>query len=228
MPRQMLNFCLALGPNMEFLCFATMPTIIYYRYMNIQELLKIAGEQGKVVIVDAEGSIQGVYLDYVEYQKLTCTSTKGAKPSDKLNEQIERINREILQAQLEEVTAPVNLPTTSVNKDDYIDPVIADVITNLLDDSNFLVKEAVVETQAINQSQQQRTANSLNELLSKRAETLFGNYPGPSAPAPKVEIADNDLRAEVMDPNFDYGDNSDEHGDEAVDDETIRPNFDDI
>lgn len=68
--------------------------------MNIKDLLQIAGEQGKVVVVDESGEVKGVMVSYSEYQKLTGNTGLKEKPTPE--DVTEKINRAILQAQLME------------------------------------------------------------------------------------------------------------------------------
>lgn len=72
--------------------------------MNVKDFIKLAGEQGKVIILDDDGNATGIFLPFDEYQKLT-----GEKSKEEIKEDIaEKVNREILQAQLEEVIAPAD------------------------------------------------------------------------------------------------------------------------
>lgn len=75
--------------------------------MNIKDLLNIAGEQGKVVIMDSEGEVSGVLMSLEEYRNLTDLQLK--KPEPKLDPEI--INKEILNAQLSDT---VELPTKNL------------------------------------------------------------------------------------------------------------------
>lgn len=71
--------------------------------MNLKELLKLAGEQGKVVVVGDDGEVKGVFITYAEYQKNHSQSDfKEVQPDP------EKINREILEAQLKDNVAPSN------------------------------------------------------------------------------------------------------------------------
>ncbi len=71
--------------------------------MNLKELLKLAGEQGKVVIVGDDGDVKGLLLTYAEYQKNhPQQDSTDARPDP------EKINREILEAQLKDNIAPSN------------------------------------------------------------------------------------------------------------------------
>lgn len=68
--------------------------------MNLQEFLKLAGQQGKVVIIGDDGNLKGVFLPADEYQRLIGEQTAQPAPSESV---AEKINRQIVQAQLEEV-----------------------------------------------------------------------------------------------------------------------------
>lgn len=74
--------------------------------MTVQELLQLAGENGKVVIVNAIGNVEAVLVPYIEYQKLSLPKS-GTTTDNAIKEQInpETVNAEITQAQLEEVIA---------------------------------------------------------------------------------------------------------------------------
>lgn len=74
--------------------------LCYYAIMTIQELLQLAGEQGKVVVVDEQGELKAVLLSGQDYQKLS-----GDGPTKTVEDETEVVNREILRAQLEEVMA---------------------------------------------------------------------------------------------------------------------------
>lgn len=85
--------------------------------MTLKELLKIAGQQGKVVIVGDDGEVKGIFLSNSDYQKL-----KGQTPVIATGPDPEKVNREILEAQLKDsidtgnknleiITPPVSAPT---------------------------------------------------------------------------------------------------------------------
>lgn len=136
---------------------------------SLQNLISLVGdENSKVFIVNEQGDLKAVMLGLAEYQRLL-----GAKLQRAI-EDVEKINREIVQAQLSE-EAPGETPLAA--------PVAA--------------------------------PESIGELLSKKADLLFR-----SAPGPRVQ---EDLRSEVIDPNFDFTTPPAE-----TDDEVIRPSFDDI
>lgn len=84
--------------------------------MNVDEFLKLAGEQGKVVVLGEDGSVKGVFLQYAEYLKIS-----GNKSYDQQKEDVaEKANREILQAQLEEVMSPTDVAfANSVNSAEF-------------------------------------------------------------------------------------------------------------
>ncbi len=155
--------------------------------MNLQELLKIAGEQGKVVVVDESGNVKGVLLTYDAFQQLSKTNETAAlapaKPITPAEDQTEKVNRAILEAQLNQEESVENLP-----------PMAATM---------------------------QPQVERLDSLLSRRAEQLFKSMPHNRSDAiPRTVV---DMRSEVIDPNYDF--NAPEI---SVDDEEIRPNFDDI
>lgn len=93
----------------------------YYAVMNIKDLIKLAGDQGKVLVIGDDGEMKGVFLSYADYQKLsgqTQTAVAGPDP--------EKINREILEAQLKEnidasnknlevIAPPLSAPTPIAN-----------------------------------------------------------------------------------------------------------------
>jgi hypothetical protein len=145
--------------------------------MNLKDLLKLAGEQGKVVVVDELGEVKGIFMTYEAYGQMQ-GSVVQATPKETEPES-ERINRAILEAQLKDETTP---PTLSPESHTLSQP-----------------------------------AERLDTLLSKRAQQLFRSMPY------KSERPINDMRSEVIDPNYDF--NAPET---SNDDEVIRPNFDDI
>lgn len=71
--------------------------------MNLKELLKLAGEQGKVVVVGDDGEVKGIFVSYAEYQK-----NHPGKGAEQPQHDAEKVNREILEAQLKDNIAPSN------------------------------------------------------------------------------------------------------------------------
>jgi hypothetical protein len=66
------------------------------------------------VVIDDSGNVQGVFLPFDEYQKLT-----GGKSAVQTQEDIaETVNREILQAQLEEVISSLDGGTAQPETDE--------------------------------------------------------------------------------------------------------------
>jgi hypothetical protein len=132
---------------------------------SLKNLIQLIGnEDSKVFVVDEEGNVKAVMLGISEYQRLLGQKLKRAI------DDVEKVNREILQAQLTDETP------------------------------------AVVES---------APPESLSNLLSQRAATLFRSAPGP--------VVKEDIRSEVIDPNFDFSVPASD-----PDDEVIRPGFDDI
>lgn len=73
--------------------------------MNLKDLFQLAGDSGKLVFVDEDGQVKGVFLDWQNYQALY-----QKKPQSKIEP--ERVNQEIIQAQLEpELNNHPNLET---------------------------------------------------------------------------------------------------------------------
>lgn len=57
-----------------------------------------------MVVVGEDGSVKGVFLQYDDYQKIS----GGKSIEEKKEDLAEKVNREILQAQLEEVISPAD------------------------------------------------------------------------------------------------------------------------
>lgn len=151
--------------------------------MNIKELLELAGELGKVVVVDDSGNVKGVFVTYESFQRLMGSNL--AQSDSPESDVAEKVNRAIIEAQMQ-------------------------------DDDDLPAAEAAV---AVPVESVGGAPQRLNSLLSKRAEELFKSIPQNKA-AVREKV---DMRAEVIDPNFDW--NAPEGGN---DDEEIRPNFDNI
>ena len=83
--------------------------------MTLKDLIKLAGQQGKVVIVGDDGEVKGVFLSNADFQKLS-----GVKPGVAASPDPEKINREILEAQLKE-----NIDLTNKNLEVVTPPVVA-------------------------------------------------------------------------------------------------------
>jgi hypothetical protein len=113
--------------------------------MNLQDFLKLAGKQGKVVVLGEDGNVKGVFLPMAEYQKLS-----GVKSPEKQKEDIiEKVNREILQAQLEEV----------------------------ISSADAAIGNSETETQNPGLPQYANNAERIDSLLNKRAQDLFKSMP---------------------------------------------------
>lgn len=93
--------------------------------MNLQDFLKLAGQQGKVLVIDEHGNAKGVFLPFDEYQKLV-----GSPTQEQVKEDItEKANREILLAQLEEVISSsdggTGIPMKEYQPAERIDSVLS-------------------------------------------------------------------------------------------------------
>ena len=148
--------------------------------MNLKDLLQLAGEQGKVVVIDEAGDVKGVFLSFDEYQKIGGTAPVATKHTPE--DMAEKVNREILQAQLEEVisSADAALPELPMHQPP--------------------LREEPVSYSS--------NAERIDSLISKRAQNLFKSMPYNYTAPPEVTTA-----AQV---------------DSSMDDEAIKPNFDDI
>jgi len=93
--------------------------------MNLSELLNLAGQQGKVVVVGEDGEVKGVLLPLSEYQKLLPISSESDAVIDH-----EKINREILEAQLQDNVAPQNHNLETVEPDIVMPESIGQILQN--------------------------------------------------------------------------------------------------
>lgn len=144
--------------------------------MNLKDFLQLAGQQGKVVVVDDDGNVKGVFLPFEEYQKLS-----GGPSHEKVLEDItEKVNREILQAQLEEVISSADGGTAS--------PMLQSIPLELPIDE-FPPLERI------------------DSLLNKRAQDLFKSMPYTAAASPYTFTGQPDITTSASDeeikPNFD-------------------------
>lgn len=144
--------------------------------MNINDFLKLAGEQGKVVVLGEDGSVKGIFLQYEEYLKMS-----GQKSFDQQKEDIaEKVNREILQAQLEEVMSPSDV---AIGNNIILEPLNLDV-TNVVPDEPIEFSS---------------NAERIDSLLNKRAQNLFKSIPyNYSVPEVATSASDEEIK-----PNFD-------------------------
>lgn len=65
--------------------------------MNLKDLLQFAGRDGKVIIAGEDGEVKGVFLSFAEYQRISGVQAETQVPA---GPDPEKINREILEAQL--------------------------------------------------------------------------------------------------------------------------------
>lgn len=140
--------------------------------MTIKDFLHLAGEQGRVVIIGDDGKVQGVLLPYNEYKKIAGNVPQEPKLS--AEDLAEQVNREILQAQLEEVIS-------------VADAAMPEVV--LPDPS--LVQEPPVYSS---------NAERIDSLINKRAQNLFKSMPYNYTGTPEVSTNGQD---EEISTNFD-------------------------
>jgi hypothetical protein len=148
--------------------------------MELKDFLKLAGKQGKVVVLGEDGAVKGVFLPIAEYQRLA--GTEQGREEQSKQDIAEKVNREILQAQLEEVISPLDAAISHNSPESVESPEITD--TSLLG-SNPMIPMS--------------NAERLDSLLSRRAQTLFKSVPYNSIP-PEVTTTAAD---EEIKPNFD-------------------------
>ncbi len=120
--------------------------------MNLKDFLQLAGQQGKVIVMGDDGNVKGVFLPFDEYQKLSGNPTKP-QPQEDITE---KVNREILRAQLEEVISTTDGGTAN---------------------SQFSVPEPLVI---------EEPAERIDSLISKRAQHLFKSIPNYDYIPPEV------------------------------------------
>lgn len=170
-----LPLCNKIGVlSMSLLALALLQS--YTSNMNINDFLKLAGEQGKVVVLGEDGSVKGIFLQYEEYLKMS-----GQKSFDQQKEDIaEKVNREILQAQLEEVMSPSDV---AIGNNIILEPLNLDV-TNVVPDEPIEFSS---------------NAERIDSLLNKRAQNLFKSIPyNYSVPEVATSASDEEIK-----PNFD-------------------------
>lgn len=91
--------------------------------MNLKDLLQLAGQQGKLVVVGEDGNVKGVFLSFDEFQKLSGMVSEQ-RVAAKQETIAEKANREILQAQLEEVISSTNGGLAAAEPAmDYVEPL---------------------------------------------------------------------------------------------------------
>ncbi len=88
--------------------------------MNLKELLQFSDRNGKVMVVNEDGEVKGVFLSYEEYKRLA--GAVGGTQSIPAAPDPEKINREILEAQLSETidTSNQNLETIQDDVDGVV------------------------------------------------------------------------------------------------------------
>lgn len=129
-----------------------------------------------MVVLGEDGSVKGIFLQYEEYLKMS-----GQKSFDQQKEDIaEKVNREILQAQLEEVMSPSDV---AIGNNIILEPLNLDV-TNVVPDEPIEFSS---------------NAERIDSLLNKRAQNLFKSIPyNYSVPEVATSASDEEIK-----PNFD-------------------------
>ncbi len=145
--------------------------------MNLKDLLQLSGENGKAVIVGDDGEVKGVFLSFEEYQRLNKGRDGHGKSVLEKKPKLdpEKVNREILDAQLTDTLDLDNKNLEIVSSDDS------------------------VSTES-SQSSSHSTVSAptpIKNILHKRAKDLFINQP-----YGRQEPPEYDIREEVMDPTF--------------------------
>ncbi|MEZ4180177.1 MAG: hypothetical protein R3B41_01490 [Candidatus Doudnabacteria bacterium] len=224
--------------------------------MNIQELLKIAGKQGKTVVVDQAGQVLAVLLSPEHYQKLSKLAEQGNHSRREIKDAIERVNQAIMRAQLEDDFGGADFQNNTLG---VSQPQFSNLDVNLTNTKQMPngqqlefgpgSKQVIPEQDPLldpdletfdNQNNfyrpgfsvgDQTQPDRLGNLITKRAEELFISKPFGRGQAP-----DFDLRSEVVDPSFGYlGKETQPQAyqpaptvTQVSDDEEIAPNFDDV
>lgn len=140
--------------------------------MNLKDLLQLAGQQGKVVVIDEAGDVKGVFLPFNEYKKIAGNKPQEVVPS--AEDIAEQVNREILQAQLEEVISLADAALPELP----------------LSDPSLLAEPSAIMS----------NAERIDSLINKRAQNLFKSMPYNYTAAPEVITTATD---EEIKPNFD-------------------------
>lgn len=172
--------------------------------MNLKELLKLAGKNGKVVIINEDGEVKGVFLSQSESARLFASSNQKDSHVSILDP--EKVNREILEAQLTENVdlGNKNLETIESTPRDYVNPNIT-------------------------------PPSPIKNILAKRARDLFVSQPYGRQEPPeydmRAEVVDPNFGADEVDtsniPTVMTKTNPLVSVDSEMDEE-IKPNFEDI
>jgi hypothetical protein len=140
--------------------------------MDLKDFLQLAGKQGKVLVIGDDGNAKGIFLPFDEYQKLS-----GGKPQQQAKPQediVEKVNREILQAQLEDVISSNDGGNSA---------------------SQLLSDPVAVAEEPIDLNPPER----IDSLINKRAQDLFKTIPNYNYIPPEVATSVD----EEIKPNFD-------------------------
>lgn len=97
--------------------------------MILQDLIKLAGQQGRVVVVGEDGEVKGVFLSYSDFQQLTGDVNEANPQLDP-----EKINREILEAQLKDTVDLSNKNLEILDKTIQMPTPIQDILSRRVKD----------------------------------------------------------------------------------------------
>lgn len=151
--------------------------------MNLKDFLQLAGKQGKVVVMGEDGNVKGVFLSFDEYQKLSGNNFESASVVEQ-ESVAEKANKEILQAQLEEVISmsdggtAANRPQLDLNTEEDITEALIDL----------------------------SPPERIDSVLSKRAQELFKSIPFDPTQSPHRDFRTPEVAStsdEEISTNFD-------------------------
>lgn len=97
--------------------------------MNLKDLIKLADQQGRVVVVGEDGEVKGVFLSYSDFEKLS-----GEVATIKPQLDPEKINREILEAQLKDTVDLGNKNLEIIDKIVQMPTPIQDILSRRVKD----------------------------------------------------------------------------------------------
>lgn len=185
--------------------FANQECEAYHIYMDLKDFLKLAGQQGKVVVMGDDGNVKGVFLSFDEFQKLSGQLSDQVYEKPAPQEDIsEKVNREILQAQLEDVISTTdggngNPSAMQFDEETEEDETEVDGEDKEDDEGEFI---------------DLNPPERIDSVLSKRAQELFKSIPyDPENNSDLIQSPYKDFKTPEV---------------ATSSDEEIKPNFDDI